>query len=256
LKIGIHSGRINDQEFLMKQKLAWIIVAIWTIAVIGCGDEVKIVSVEPATINFNAKTNSTKLRAQGLTLRGDPIPGIKFNMLCDNTSVAEVDADGMVKPVGNGTATIIVTTPEGKKGEAFVKVCLPTEIKCTPESVLNLRVGTAAPIKCHVEDCNGETLPNKLDYVEADKDALFKDPTMEGTFVGKVTGKTQVTVKGSGLEKVITVEVAEQIFSPGGKPGTGGSGGGGGKRNDRNKDPYNEKSGGQFNHILSNMKFN
>ena len=190
-----------------------------------------------------------------MTLRGDPIPGIKFNMLSDNTSVAEVDADGMVKPVGNGTATIIVTTPEGKKGEAFVKVCLPTEIKCTPESVLNLRVGTAAPIKCHVEDCNGETLPNKLDYVEADKDALFKDPTMEGTFVGKVVGKTQVVVKGSGLEKVITVEVAEQIFSPGGKPGTGG-GGGGGNRSDRNKDPYNEKSGGQFNHILSNMKFN
>ena len=239
----------------MIRKFSGIIIGVVSLLTMACGNEVKIVSVEPTTINFTAMTQSTKIKAQGLELRGDPIPGVKFTFRSDNTAVADVAADGTVKPVANGSATIIATSEQGKQGQTFVKVCLPTEIKCDPENVLSLRVGTAAPIKCHVIDCNGENLPNKVIYEEADKEALFKDPTVEGTFVGKVVGETKVTVKGGGLEKVISVNVAEQIFSAGGKPGSGHGGGHGGGGNDREKDPYNEKGGGQFNHILGNMKF-
>ncbi|MBN2716403.1 MAG: hypothetical protein JXX14_11150 [Deltaproteobacteria bacterium] len=240
----------------MIHKLIGIVFAAVSLLAMACGSDVKIVSVDPTTINFSAMTQTTKIKAQGLELRGEPVPGVQFTFRSDNTAVAEVGPDGTVKPVANGSANIIASTPEGKQGQTFVKVCLPTEIKCDPENVLNLRVGTAAPVKCHVVDCKGEKLQNKVDYVEADKDALFKDPTTEGTFVGKVVGETKVTVKGGGLEKEISVIVAEQIFSAGGKPGSGGGGGGGGGGNNRNNDPYNEKTGGgQFNHILGNMKF-
>ncbi|MBN2527330.1 MAG: Ig-like domain-containing protein [Deltaproteobacteria bacterium] len=238
----------------MIQKLIGVLLLTASIAGTGCGTEVKIVSVEPTTMSFNAKTQSTKIKAQGLELRGDPIPGIQFTFSSDNTAVAEVATDGTVTPVANGSATITARTSDGKQGQTFVKVCLPTEIKCDPDNVLNLRVGTAAPVKCHIVDCAGETLPTSVDYIEADKEALFKDPNTPGTFVGKKIGETTVTVQGAGLEKVVTVQVAEQIFAPGMKPGSGGGGhgGGGGKGN---KDPYQEKSGGQFNHILGNMKF-
>ncbi|MBN2343820.1 MAG: Ig-like domain-containing protein [Deltaproteobacteria bacterium] len=221
----------------------------------GCETEVKIVSVEPTTINFNAKTQSTRVKAQGLELRGTPIPGVQFTYRSDNTSVAEVSADGTVRPVSNGSATIIASTTDGKQGESFVKVCMPQELVCDPPAVLNLRVGTAAPIKCHLIDCKEETITGTIEYIEADKEALFKDPSAEGTFVGKVVGDTKVTVKGGGLEKMITVKVAEQLFAPGMGPGSGGGGGGGGNEKERrNKDPYNEgSSAGQFNHILKNM---
>lgn len=238
----------------MIQRLA-ILLFLPVLLVAGCENEVKIVSVEPKTINFDANTQSTKVVANGLELRGDPIPGVQFTYRSDNTSVAEVSADGVVKPLGNGSATIIATTSDGKYGEAFVKVCMPQEIICDPASVLNLRVGTAGPIKCHLVDCKEETIPGTFDFVEADKEALFKDPSEPGTFVGKKVGETKVTVKAAGLEKVITVMVAEQLFAPGMKPGSGGHGGGGGGGSKREKDPYNEGSGGQFNHILGNMKF-
>jgi hypothetical protein len=229
------------------------ILTIISFCAFACKPEVSIVSVEPTTINISQRNQSQSLEAKALTMRGEEVPDIPLTFSSNNTSVATVSADGVIQPVASGNAIISVTTAEGKKAEAFVSVCFPEKIICDPEHVLNLRVGTAAPLRCHLEDCKGNKLPGAVLYEEASKEAVFRDG--ENTFIGKEVTETSITAKGGGLEKTILVKIEEQIFSPGMDPrkGGGGGGGGGGSKQDREKDPYGDKKAGQFGHILNNI---
>jgi hypothetical protein len=239
---------------MMKKVILVLNFAIlWVIT--GCGQEVKMVEVEPSSINFTKPTQSQKIKAKALEIRGAEIPGVPITFRSENTAVATVNSSGVVKPAGNGSTAIIAEAANGVDGEAFVKVCLPKEIICDPPQLLTLRVGTAGPIKCHVTNCKDEKIQVKIDYIEASKEMLFKDG--ENTFVGKMVGDTSVTIKSMGLEKTVNVHIDEQIFSPGMGPGSGGGGGhhsgGGGKG--KSKNPYKNNGGGRYDHIIGNMSF-
>jgi len=245
----MHNNQTHRESTMKAIASSLIIVA--TMA--ACAPEVKIVSVEPSTANFTDRGQQTKIVAKTLDLTGEEIAGVPISFRSDNTAVVEVSSDGYARPVASGSAMIVASTDTGKQGQVFVKVCLPEKIACVPQDVLNLRVGTASPLKCELKNCRDETVQGTLEYIEDSKDMVFKDG--DNTFVGKVVGNTKVTVKGGGLEKVVSVVIGEQIFAPGMGPGSGGGGGGGmSNEEQRNKDPYDEGGGGQFNHILKNMK--
>ena len=218
---------------------------------VACGNDVKMVEVEPTNISFTKPTQSQQITAKAQDIRGAEISGIGFTYRSENPSVATVESDGVVKPAGNGTTAIVAETQAGISGEAFVKVCLPKEIVCDPADKLELKVGISAPIKCHVTDCNDEKLAVRIDMVQADDKMILKEGN--DIFIGLAVGDTQVSVKAFGLEKTVAVHVDEQTFLPGMAPGSGGGGRGGGGGKKRN-DPYSD-GGGRFDHILSNMKF-
>lgn len=222
-----------------------------TFAVAGCGQEVKIVEVDPPNIMFVKSSQSEKLSAKALDLHSAEMPGVSFSFSSENPSVADVDGNGTVRPKGNGSTAIIVSTPTGVTGESFVKVCLPKEIKCDPVDKLNLRVGVSAPIKCKVTDCNDAVIPGRVELKQADEKMLLKEG--DDIFIGLAVGDTSITVKGFGLEKTVAVRVDEQTFLPGMAPGSRKGGGKGGKGGDQ--DPYGNGNG-RFDHILKNIQFN
>ncbi|MCK9521546.1 MAG: hypothetical protein M0R76_00685 [Proteobacteria bacterium] len=237
---------------MMKHALGLSLSALIFLAM-ACGSEVKLIDVEPPSMSFTNLEQTARIKATAQDISGKNIPDVPISFRSENTSVAEVGADGTVKPRGDGRTVVASMAPNGVRGETTVRVCLPKEIVCDPP-VLELRVGTANPLACHLVDCKDEKLTIAV-TMTADENMLYKDE--QGTtpsFVGKVVGETTIVVAGGGHEKSIKVKIDEQLFSPGMGPGSGGGRGGGGGGGKKGGDPY-QKDGGRYNHILDNMKF-
>lgn len=229
--------------------LLFVLGFLW----VGCGNDVKMVEVDPTNISFTKPTQSENITAKAQDIRGAEIPGITFTYSSENSSVATVDSDGTVKPAGNGSCAIVAKTPQGVTGEAFVKVCLPKAITCDPADKLELKVGVSGPIKCQVTDCNDKKIQTRVKLTPTDTKMLLKEG--DDVFIGLAEGDTSVHVEAFGMKKTVAVHVAEQSFLPGMGPGSGGGKGRGrGSDPNKRKDPYS-KGGGRFDHILGNMKF-
>ncbi|MCP4676756.1 MAG: hypothetical protein GY854_14830 [Deltaproteobacteria bacterium] len=220
---------------------------------LGCGQEVKIVEVDPMNLSFTKKSQNRQIKAIAKDIHDAPVPGIPITFSSENQSVATVDSDGTIKPTGNGSTAILAKTSTGIQGEAFIKVCLPKDLICEPGDKLTLKVGTAGPIKCHVTNCRDEKLRGaRIELTPGDRKMVLKEG--DNVFIGLAEGDTEVSIKAGELEKKVAIHVDEQVFLPGMGPGSGG--GGGGKRGGgggKDDDPYG--GSGRFDHILSNMKF-
>ena len=245
---------------MKKQFKTSLFLAAAVVICSGCGQDVKMVEVEPMKMKFTKKTQSDTVAAKALDMISAEVPGVHFTYSSENPAIASVTSDGLVKPEGDGSTAIVAKTKEGVTGECFVTVCLPKEMICDPGDELKLKVGTAAPIRCHVVDCKDEQLQNaKIEFVEADSKMVLKEEpvTSKGrtsvAFIGLAVGDTTVTAKSFTFEQPIKVRVDEQTFLPGMGPDSGGGGGGGGKKG--GDDPY-AGGGNRFDHILGNMKFN
>jgi hypothetical protein len=245
---------------MKKQINISLLLAATAVICSGCGQDVKMVEVDPVKMVFSKTTQSDKVTAKALDMISAEVPGVHFTYSSENPSVASVTSDGLVKPEGDGSTHIIAKTKEGVTGECFVSVCLPGEMICEPVDELKLKVGTAAPIRCHVVDCNEKLVQNaRIEFVEADSKMVLKEEpvTSKGrtsvAFIGLAVGDTTVTAKSLAFEEQIKVHIDEQTYLPGMGPDSGGGGGGGKKKGD--DDPYGG-AGNRFDHILGNMKFN
>jgi Bacterial Ig-like domain (group 2) len=237
---------------VMKKYLGLLICATLTI-LLSCGPDVKIVMVEPANFKFTKITQSQKLEVKAQDMRGGDIPDIKFTFRSEDTSVATVDSNGLVKPVGNGSTAIIAKAAvEGTiEGEGFVKICLPKALICEPSDKLALKVGTAGPIKCHVTDCKDEEISAKIDLVPATAEPKMLLKEGENIFIGLAVGDTTVKVTAYDMEQTIKVHIDEQVYLPGMGPDTGGSAPARRPGSKDGADPYG--GSGRFDHILKNM---
>lgn len=230
---------------------AFLVLALSTTAIIGCGPEVTTVDLDPLKIHFKKKDQTRTLEAKALNIRDQVVKGITFSYSSENPSIATVNENGVVKAAGNGSTSIIAKSNVGKAtGEAFVSVCLPKEIICDPADGLKLRVGVQSPIICHITDCKDKKIPGQI-KMEADPKMVLKQD--ENIFVGLAVGDTTAKITAFDLETTVKIHIDEQNFLPGMDPRKSG-GKKGGKRGRGNKDEGNAYgSGGRFDHIIENM---
>lgn len=231
------------------------ILGLFLLFALACGQEVKSIEVDPSTIEFKKPTQERKIIPTAHDIQNIPVPNTSFTFRTENGSVAKVDASGLVKPTGDGKTAIVVEAPNGVQGEAFVRVCMPRDIICEPADVLNIKVGIAAPIKCHVIDCENEKILGAgVELSGTDRSIVLKEG--QNVYIGLKVGDTTATAKHGVLEKKIRVHVDEQTFLPGSAPGSGGGrggGGGSGRTGGDDGDPYG--GGGRFDHIIDKIKF-
>ena len=225
----------------------------------GCGQEVKMVEIEPTKIDFRVLEDTTELRARALNSKGVAITdSVALAFSSESPSIADVSSTGVVSPKGNGDTAIVVTAPNGVKGEVFVSVCLPKELVCEPKEQLDIRVGSGAPIKCHVLNCREEIIQDaKVSFEVLAKNVAMADTAVSSSVkgvsampvTGSMIGDTEATVTAYNFEKKIHIKVEEALPIPGEEEYKASQKGGG-----KQDDPYKGTKGG-FGHILSNMKF-
>ena len=231
--------------------------------VVGCGNDVKMVEIEPTKIEFHNLGETAELTVKALDSKGSPVRDAPaFTFTSENPSIADVSADGVVKATGNGDVAVDAKTPEGITGEAFVSVCLPKELICDPMDELDIRVGSGAPVKCHVLDCH-EALINepKIEFEVLAKNVANTDKAvmsgqrgiMSLPVTGAMIGDTEVKVTAYNYEKTVRIHVDAAIPIPGEEEYLGK--GGGGKKSGGGTDEKFTGSKSGFDHILKNMKF-
>ena len=119
-----------------------------------------------------------------------------------NTKVAKVDSTGLVKAVAAGTATITVTTKEGKK-TAKCKVTVKNPIKLTSlgkPPTMFLLVGTSQAIKLTLKPKNATVSPS---YSSANSGIASVDA--DGVVTAHSPGMTKITVKAGGKTQTFSV---------------------------------------------------
>jgi hypothetical protein len=214
----------------------------------ACGQEVKMIEVQPANISFSQIEQSMPIKATAQTSIGKPVEGVAFTYRSENEGIATVSAGGLVKPVRDGSAAVIVEGPDGVRTEVFVKVCLPKTLVCKPVDQLELQIGVAGPVSCRIFDCKENKVEGTIEYAVANPAIAQQDANYKEIFSGLQVGDTEITAKAYGIETKIKVHVTEGLPVPG-----AGSGGGGKKsEGEAPKDGYPQ--GGRFDHILKNMK--
>lgn len=126
------------------------------------------VLVTPSVATLSAATDSVLLGAAATDSGGTVIAGLPVVWSTADMAVATVGADGWVRPVGNGTATITATI-SGVGGTAAITVALapsggppgaPFAVIASPDTVVFVAPYTAtAVLRARVVDAGGRTVP-------------------------------------------------------------------------------------------------
>lgn len=179
----------------------------------GVKTSVKVESVDPSIAKkVKLDKKGTVILALGDTLQlnatVDPAAAAEYcTWKSSKTTVAEVNADGLVTPVAEGKTKITVTAANRKRASVTVKVV-------NPNAPVSVHFAETGPIILHVGDT--VTLTPKLEpttatttykFTTSRKKVAKVDPS-DGTVTAVKKGTARITVKtGNGKKARITIKV-------------------------------------------------
>ena len=174
-----------------------------------------VISPEPGTLRALGATRS--YTAVAYEADGQEIPGVAFTWGTDAPTVASIDAAGIATTVGNGTATITATAPNGVVGSSSLVVAqhavtMTQAASCThgaPQCVL-AAFGDSVTLTTVVRD--------SLAQVIAGAPVRFtsSDPTVatvsaEGIVIAVGNGSVVITAEYDGVTAEYTAVVRQKV---------------------------------------------
>lgn len=157
------------------------------------------VLVSPATLTLASLGDTVRLAAEVRDQSGNPMPTAAVTWSSGTSTVASVNAAGLVTAVANGSATI--TARAGSvAGTAVVMVQqAPATLEVTPDSLTLEAVGDTATIMARVTDANGHALESaQVSWTSGDTTVATVEST--GLVTAVSTGATAVTTTAGGVE--------------------------------------------------------
>ena len=134
----------------------------------------------------------------------------KLNWESSDTSIVTVDANGVIKGIKNGTATITVTSENGKKATCIVEVVSETinvkKINLIPEKDV-MDAGTLMQISATVEPANA----TNRDLVWSSSDPSIATVDNKGVVRGIKNGTVTITAKTKDGKVVATTTITVRV---------------------------------------------
>jgi uncharacterized protein YjdB len=176
----------------------------------GCEAKVTTVEVAPAKISLRSDAQSQKLTATAKDEKGEAIEGERpVTWSSADASVAAVDAQGLVKPVGSGKTTITATIEE-HTATAEVDVLLTKAIRL-PSLAAVVVVGTPTePFAVVFTNEKGEPItpdPAFSQVAWKTENAAVATVSDKGVVTGVAPGSTTLTVSTKELKADMTITV-------------------------------------------------
>ena len=113
------------------------------------------ITVSPTSLRFSAVADTFRLTAKVHDQHGNVITGATVTWASDETSVATVDASGLVRSVGNGEATVTATVGS-VSGNAEVTVAqVVSAVHVSPETLEFSALGDTLRLGAEPVDANG-----------------------------------------------------------------------------------------------------
>ncbi|BAU26732.1 S-layer family protein [Aneurinibacillus soli] len=179
------------------------------------------VALDSSTLSLTAGGNTATLTA---TVNPDNATNKKVTWSSSNSTVATVDANGVVTPKAAGTSTITVTTEDGNK-TATCAVTVQDEIGVTSVTLDKTTVsltagGSPATLKATVNPDNATN--KKITWSSSNPTVATVDAN--GVVTPKAAGTSTITVTTEDGNKTAICAVTVQAASSGGSSGGGGGG--------------------------------
>ena len=153
-----------------------------------------------------------QLSAEALDENGRPIPGVEFSWESSNTSVATVDATGLVTAVAAGTATI---TASAGDVQATVEITVVSatqpvvSVEVSP-SAETIAIGTTRQLSAEAFDENGQAVAGAEFSWESDDDAVAMVDG-SGLVTGVAEGTATITASAGDVQATVEITVVSAM---------------------------------------------
>src|SRR5438093_313378 len=176
-----------------------------TVSVAGCTVSVASVTVSPGAPTVQVG-QTVQLTATPKDANGTPLTGRVVTWSSNNTSVATVDAGGLVTAGAVGSATITATS-EGKSGTASITVTgVPVASVTVSPAAASVQAGQTQQLTATLKDANGNLLTGRTVTWSSNNTPVA---TVNGTglVTAKVAGSATITATSEGQSGTASITV-------------------------------------------------
>ena len=156
-----------------------------------------------------------QLSAEALDENGRPIPGVVFSWESSNTSVATVDATGLVTGVAEGTATITASAGDVRTSVQITVIrAMPAivSVEVSP-SAETIAVGMTLQLSAEALDANGQPVAGAEFSWESNNTSVATVDPM-GLVTGIAEGTATITANTGDVQGRAHIAVANPVASP------------------------------------------
>ena len=170
------------------------------------------VAVTPNSAVVTALGDTATLAAEVLDRNGQAMAGATVSWASSNTSVASVDASGLVTAVGNGAVKITADFGEASGTATLTVEQTAATVTVTPEPATLTALGDTARLTAEVLDQNDNEMAEAvLDWSSSDTSVATVDASGLVTAVGN--GATTITAASGKVGATADLDVAQEITS-------------------------------------------
>jgi YVTN family beta-propeller protein len=171
---------------------------------------VVIAPVAPVLTSFGAKH---QFNATARNVDGEPVAGKVFSWASSNTSVASIDATGLVTAAGNGEVTI-TSTVDGVSATALLKVeQAVATISVSPASATLTSLEATQPFSAELKDANGNIVANQTVTWSSTAPAVATVDPASGIALAVSDGTTSVKATAGDKSASASLIVAQAVAS-------------------------------------------
>ena len=155
-----------------------------------------------------------QLSAEALDENGRPIPGVVFSWESSNTSVATVNASGLVTAVAEGTATITASAGDVRTSVEITVVSAMqpvVSVEVSP-SAETIATGTTLQLSAEALDENGQAVSGTV-FSWQSSDAAVATVDASGLVAGVAAGTATITASVGGARGTAAITVANAVAS-------------------------------------------
>ena len=156
--------------------------------------------------------DTVRFAAEATDANGHGVAGVtEFSWASSDTSVAEVDATGLVTSVGTGEATVTATA-SAITGRAVLTVVapVPMSVAVVPDTVVLTAFGQTAQLSATVRDQNGNAMPG-APVTWSSSAAAVAAVNAVGLVTAGDNGTATVTAAAGSASGTATVTVARRV---------------------------------------------
>lgn len=166
------------------------------------------VDVSPGTASLSSIGQTVQFMAEAFDANGHAITGATFTWSSSNTSVATVDATGLVTSTGIGSAEIAAGAG-GVRATADLTVTVEVvALDVTPSASTMFSVGDTLRLTAEVRDAQGNAVPG-IPVTWASENSGIATVDMSGLVTSVRTGSTNIYAEAGALADSAAISVAQ-----------------------------------------------
>ena len=155
------------------------------------------VTVVPAEANFGALGDTLRLAAAAFDVNGHAVAGAEFSWESSDSTVATVDASGLVTTMARGSVTITATSGS-VSGSAVVSIAQVVRTVAVTPDTATVMEGDTLRVAATATDANGEAVA-EVQFAWASGDTAVAVVDASGLVTGVGTGQAEVTATAAGV---------------------------------------------------------